>query len=91
MAITLDFTPRLMPAPQAAHYLGISVGTLRSLQIPRKILGAKRLYDRYDLDRFASELPTEGEMSDADAEHEWDVATGLAEPKPKPWPKTDFK
>lgn len=61
MPITLDFTPRLMPAPQAAHYLGISVGTLRSLQIPRKILGAKRLYDRHDLDRYASELPAEGE------------------------------
>lgn len=50
-----------MPAPQAAHYLGISVGTLRSLQLPRKILGAKRLYDRYDLDRFASQLPAEGD------------------------------
>lgn len=77
-----------MPAPQAAHYLGISVGTLRSLQFPRKILGAKRLYDRYDLDRFASGLPSEGD--DADAEHEWDVATGLAEPRPKPWPKGMF-
>lgn len=61
MPLTFDFPPRLMPAPQAAHYLGISVGRLRSLQLPRKILGSKRLYDRYDLDRFASELPAEGD------------------------------
>lgn len=55
----LTFAPRLMPTPQAAAYLGVSETTLRGLPIPRKQLGAKRLYDRLALDAFASELPTE--------------------------------
>jgi hypothetical protein len=55
------FPPRLMPAPEAAHYLGISTSTLRKLDIPRKGLLGKRLYDRLDLDRFASDLETIGE------------------------------
>ena len=66
MPLTLDFTPRLMPARQAAHYLGISVTMLRSQNLPRRILGSKRLYDRYDLDRFASELPTEEDTTEED-------------------------
>ena len=78
MPITLDFAPRLMPAPQAAHYLGISVGMLRSLQLPRKILGSKRLYDRYDLDRFASELPTEGGTTEEDERALCDAMFGLS-------------
>ena len=57
------FVPRLLPAPEAAHYLGISASTLRKLEIPRLMLGAKRLYDRHELDAFASSLPTEGETS----------------------------
>lgn len=59
-ARTLDFAPLLMPAPQAAHYLGVSVSMLRTLPIPRRILGAKRLYLRTELDAFAFDLPTEG-------------------------------
>lgn len=59
--LTFDFTPRLLPAAQAAHYIGVSVSTLRNLPIPRRELGGKRLYDRLDLDAFASALPTEGE------------------------------
>lgn len=50
-----------MPAPEAAHYLGISESMLRSLAIPRRQLGAKRLYDRLTLDEFASDLPTDGD------------------------------
>ena len=65
MPLTLHFPPRLLPSPQAAHYLGISEGMLRSLNIPRRILGSKRLYDRLALDEFASSLPTEGDI-DAD-------------------------
>lgn len=61
------FTPRLMPAPEAAHYIGVSVSTLAKLGLPRRILGAKRLYDRLDLDAYASSLPIEGE-SGPDAE-----------------------
>lgn len=59
----LHFAPRLLPAPEAAHYLGVSTSMLRTLDIPRRHLGAKRLYDRIDLDAFASALPTEGEAS----------------------------
>lgn len=55
------FTPRLMPAPEAAHYLGVSESTLRTLGLPRRELGAKRLYDRFDLDAYASSLPIEGD------------------------------
>lgn len=59
-ARSLDFAPILMPAPQAAHYLGVSQTMLRTLPIPRVALGAKRLYRRTDLDAFAFDLPTEG-------------------------------
>lgn len=56
-----DFVPRLLPAPDAARYLGVSESMLRGLPIERKELGAKRLYDRFELDAFASSLPTEGQ------------------------------
>lgn len=58
------FVPRLLPAPQAAHYLGVSETTLRGLGLPRRHLGGKRLYDRLDLDRYASDLPYEGQAVD---------------------------
>lgn len=61
-----QFAPRLLPAPEAAHYLGISQSMLRGLNIPRRQLGAKRLYDRFDLDEFASSLPTEGDAAGDD-------------------------
>ena len=61
MPVTLTFPPRLLPAPAAAHYLGVSTSTLRTLPISRKRLGAKRLYDRIDLDAYADSLTTEGE------------------------------
>lgn len=54
------FVPRLMPAPEAAHYLGVSASKLRQLGIPRRVLDGKRLYDRIDLDAYASDLPVEG-------------------------------
>ena len=59
----LTLAPRLLPAPEAARYLGISETTLRSLPIPRRELGTRRLYDRFDLDAFASELPVEGDKA----------------------------
>jgi hypothetical protein len=52
-----DFPPRLMPAPIAAHYIGVSESTLRSLGLPRRQLGAKRVYDKADLDAYADTLP----------------------------------
>ncbi|PTW46063.1 helix-turn-helix domain-containing protein [Rhodovulum kholense] len=69
MAITRDFAPRLMPAPQAAHYLGVSESTLRSLDLPRRIVGAKRLFDRLDLDAFADSLATEGGQAEVNTCH----------------------
>jgi hypothetical protein len=57
----IAFPPRLLPTPEAAAYLGVSATKLRDLPIPRKVLDGKRLYDRLDLDAYASALPTEGE------------------------------
>ena len=59
-------TPRLMGAKDAARYLGISEGTLRQLGLPRRLLGARRLYDIADLDAFADSLPTEGASREED-------------------------
>lgn len=59
--VEIAYPPRLLPAPQAAAYLGVSPTKLRGLPIPRKILDGKRLYDRLALDEYASGLPTEGE------------------------------
>ncbi len=61
MAAAREFAPRLMPAVQAAHYIGVSESTLRGLAIPRKELGGKRVYDRADLDDYADGLPYEQE------------------------------
>ena len=60
----LDFVPRLLPAPVAARYIGVSETTLRGLPIPRRVLGAKRLYDRYDLDAYADGLASEGDQAE---------------------------
>lgn len=59
-----DITPRLMPAPVAAAYLGVSESTLRQLGLPRRCLGAKRLYERADLDAYIDSLPYEGDRED---------------------------
>lgn len=57
----LTYQPRLLGAPEAAAYLGISATKLYSLGIPRRILDGRKLFDRFDLDAFASDLPIEGE------------------------------
>lgn len=59
MPAACEFAPLLMPAPAAAHYLGVSESTLRGIGLPRKVVGAKRLYDRRDLDQWADSLPYE--------------------------------
>lgn len=64
MTATREFPPRLMPAPQAAHYLGVSVSTLRQLPIPRRALRGKRVYDKSDLDAYADALPYDGSAED---------------------------
>ena len=70
MPTVADITPLLMPAPTAALYIGVSVSTLRSLNIPRRKLGSKRLYDRRDLDAYANDLPYDGQDEEHDEEKE---------------------
>ena len=67
------YPPRLLPEPEAARYLGISPTTLRTLKIPRRALGRRRLYDRLDLEAFAADLPLDGE-----SENTFDAAFGTA-------------
>lgn len=64
---SIAFAPRLLAAPEAAAYLGVSPTTLRALPLQRRVLGGKRLYDRLDLDAYASELPTEDGTNSCDA------------------------
>lgn len=60
----LNFPPRLLSSTRAAAYLGISETTLRTLGLPRRILGKRRLYDRYELDAFADGLEVEDSEAD---------------------------
>ena len=54
------FPPRLMQASAAAHYLGVSVSKLRGLDIPARVNGGNKLYDKIDLDAYADALPYDG-------------------------------
>lgn len=73
----ITFAPRLLGAAEAAAYLGVSASTLRNLAIPRRILGGRRLFDRLDLDRYASDLPYDGQPEDTDEVDECDRHFGL--------------
>lgn len=66
--IDISFQPRLMSAPEAARYLGLSETTLRGLGLPRRELGKRRLYDRYDLEAFANSLRYDAEETDTAGE-----------------------
>ncbi|WP_411839262.1 DNA-binding protein [Paracoccus sp. ME4] len=57
---TLESVPRLLPAPDAARYIGISGNYLRTLGLLRRVLGKCRLHERYDLDAFVSSMEIEG-------------------------------
>lgn len=48
--------PRLMGAPLAAAYIGLSETTLRAVGPRPREVGKRRLYDRIDLDRWADRL-----------------------------------
>lgn len=61
MATDLTFPARLMPAPRAAAYLGISETKLLTLKLPRRMLDGKRFYDRLMLDDYADSLTLEGQ------------------------------
>lgn len=56
-----EVAPRLMGAADAARYLGVSETTLRGLDLPRRVLGGRKLYDRETLDAYADSLAYEGE------------------------------
>jgi hypothetical protein len=56
----LTFAPRLLGEAQAAAYIGVSPSKLRTLDIPRKECGGRKLFDRFDLDAWANDLPYEG-------------------------------
>ena len=51
----LDFVPRLMSAPDAARYIGISETYLRTLGLPRRILGKRRTKNQGPAGRYVSE------------------------------------
>jgi hypothetical protein len=60
----ITYAPRLLGEAQAAAYIGVSPSTLRKLDIPRKESGARKLFDRIDLDAWADSLPYEGGNND---------------------------
>lgn len=57
------YAPRLMQAPEAARYLGVSESKFRTLGIRSRISGGNRLWDIRDLDDFADRLAYEGDNS----------------------------
>lgn len=67
----LTFPPRLMQARLAAAYLGMSPTKFRTLGLPRKRVGGNVLYDRLDLDAYASSLSTDGEEGPCEADKVW--------------------
>lgn len=71
-----DPIPRLLTAAAAARYLGMSETTLRTKAIPRRIIGARPVYDRLDLDRYADDLPYEGQPQEDRDDHADSVRWG---------------
>lgn len=58
------YAPILLGVADAARYIGVSQTTLRSLPIPKKRLGARVLYHRFDLEAYAAEIHYDGEYID---------------------------
>ncbi|AXC50023.1 DNA-binding protein [Paracoccus suum] len=73
----LTYLPRLLGEAEAARYIGVSANTLRALSIPRRVLGARRLYLRDDLDAYAYALPSEGQPNIEAEEDACDRAFGI--------------
>lgn len=65
-----------MQAKAAAHYLGVSPSKLRGLDLPCKVDGGNKLYDRADLDAYADALPYDGLGSGEDSCADADAAFG---------------
>ena len=62
-----EITPRMLPVPDAAHYLGIAIKTLRNrigekapnpFPVKPKHIGGKVLFDIKELDLYLDSLPT---------------------------------
>ena len=58
-----NYPPMLLQAGSAAFYLGVSKSTLLKLNIRRRELGSKRLYDRRDLEAYVDDLLYEGNVN----------------------------
>lgn len=54
--MSFGFPPRLMKAPAAAYYLGISLSKFYAMAIPSKQHNGNTLWDIRDLDEYADEL-----------------------------------
>lgn len=61
-----EITPRMLPVPEAASYLGIAIKTLRNrigakapnpFPVKPKHIGGKVLFDIRDLDGYIDSLP----------------------------------
>jgi hypothetical protein len=55
-----DIQPRCLSREQAAHYLGIGRTLLARIGPPPIRLGRRRLYDRFDLDRWLDDHKSRG-------------------------------
>lgn len=64
--IKTEITPRMLPVPEAASYLGIAIKTLRNrigarapnpFPVKPKHIGGKVLFDKKDLDGYLDSLP----------------------------------
>lgn len=64
----VSYPPGLLAEPAAARWLGVSVTTLRTLGIRRRVIGRRMLYDLRDLATFRDNLPYEGQERETDEE-----------------------
>jgi hypothetical protein len=64
----VSYPPGLLAEPSAARWLGISVSTLRTLGIRRRVIGRRKLYDLRDLAAFRDNLPYEDQGRETDEE-----------------------
>lgn len=77
----IAFVPRLLPAPQAAAYLGVEMLLLHYLDVRRVKIGAKRLYDRLSLDVVGDD-DIENAKARLAADRAWGTAPETPEARP---------
>ena len=70
------WVPGLLGEADAARWLGVSATMLRGLDIPRRVLGRRRLYDLRDLAAYRDALPYEDDLEAERAEARCDAAFG---------------